>query len=404
MKVAYFSEPQLGGTFTFFQRLRPALANHGVDFHCISTVSASAIRGTQFDLMDGVDVLPLGNNLADVTKQMIEHLQKSAFDIAMVLPAADIASSNLPRYLPRTIRCVMRVPMMTRGAYAPAKAVAGHLNMIHAVSDRINNDLTGRYSIPKEQVTIIYHGVDPIDSPDSLAAKSSSGTVRLLYAGRLWDTDKGVFLLPDIMERLCLAEQDVQLTIAGGGPDAQELKRRFERAGVMDRVVMTGPLPLEKMNDYYAAADVFIFPSRFEGCGFAVLEAMAAGCAPVVSDIRGSLRVLVDDGYSGQLARVGDPAAFAQSIIALTTDRNKLREFQQKAQQRVRDRFTLDRMAAEYAESFKHVLTMHDLRQPVLSISNYVVPDAFRPTWRTWIPRPIKNIARTWMERRGISS
>lgn len=404
MKVAYFCEPQLGGTFTFFKRLRPALAAHGIDFRCVAPLPAARLKGTRFEGADGVEAMDLSDALPEATGQLIAHLQREAYDLAMVLPAADLLSSNMPAYLPRAIRCVMRVPMMTRGAYAPARAVAPHLDRIYAVSDRIRDDLTGPYRVPAAQVEVVYHGVDPAPFPDTLEHKSSSGPVRLLYAGRLWDVDKGVFLLPVMLKRLRADGVEVHLTVAGDGPDAAALERRFREAGVMDRVTLAGGLPLERMNAQYRDADVFVFPSRFEGCGFAVLEAMAASCAPVVSDIRGSLRVLVDDGRCGQLARVGDGVDFARAVRELAQDRARLAQVQQAARRRVLERFTIARMAADYAASFRRVLASPDTRAPVRPLSDYEIPRAMLPTWRTWIPRPIKNAARAWLERMGRSS
>jgi glycosyltransferase involved in cell wall biosynthesis len=405
IKLAYICEPQLGGTFTFFLRLRPALAGHGIDLRCLTTLSEERLRGTPFEGVDGVECIGCGeDDLPGATRRLVAYLTEQAYDLVMILPGTDYLSGNLPAYLPQTIRCVIRVPMMTRGAYAPTRAIAPHLNRIYAVSDRIADDLINRYGIVRDQVEVVYHGMDPALYADVLTGKTVSGTVRLLYAGRLWDIDKGVFLLPEILKKLRAEGADVQLTVAGSGPDEDELRRRFEKAGVTDRVVMMGGLPLEQMQAQFRAADIFVFPSRFEGFGFAVLEAMAAGCAPVVSDIRGSLRVIVDDGRAGGLARVGDAAGFARAINALVQDRGLLRALQEKAQARVRDRFTLDRMAACYAESLKAVLRAPDVRMAPRSLNEYELPHAFKPTWRTRIPRPVKNFLRMWMERFGISS
>jgi len=404
INVAYFCVPQIGGTFTFFRKLRPILESLDINFRCVSPISIEKFKGTRFEGAEGVDFISLSDDLATATRQLNEHLLQNNYKFVMVLPAADVLSSNLPCYLPRSIRCGMRVPMMTRGAYAPAKAVAGHLNMIYAVSDRIADDLTGSYGISREQLEIIYHGVDPVPFNDVLDRKKSGSTIKLLYAGRLWDIDKGVFLLPPMMRSLIRLGKDVHLTVAGDGEDGPELQRRFQKAGVAARVDMTGPVPLEKMNGLFENADCFIFPSRFEGCGFAVLEAMAAGCAPVVADIRGSLRVLVNDGQCGQLARVGDAGDFARAVAELVDNRDKLKEMQSAARARVLERFTLDRMAADYARSFRRLLECPDLRVPPDSIDHYKVPAAFKPTWRTLIPRPVKNLARTWLERMGISS
>lgn len=416
IKLAYICEPQLGGTFTFFLRLRPALLARGIDMRCVTPLSVEQVARTRFAGVEGLECVGAeGDGLRDAgcgmrdtlraaTGRMIDYLVEQRFDVVMVLPAADLLSSNLPAYLPRSIRCVIRVPMMTRGAYAPTQALAPHMNRIYAVSDRIRDDLVGRYGVPREQVEIVYHGIDASVFAGVLEEKRRGDPVRLLYAGRLWDIDKGVFLLPEIMRHLQAAGHPVRLVVAGSGPDEAELRRRFEHAGVMELVEMTGGLPLERMHEQFRAADIFVFPSRFEGFGFAVLEAMAAGCAPVVSDIRGSLRVIVDDGRAGLPARVGDAADFARAIGELAGDRAKLQAIQQQAWRRARETYSLERMADRYAESFRTVLGEPDRRAPVMDLADYTIPKAFQPTWRTLIPRPLKNFIRTWMERFGMSS
>lgn len=403
-RAAYFCEPQVGGTFTYFRRLRPALAARGIDFRCVAPLSAERFKGTRFEGEEGVDFIPLAADLPTATRQAIEHLRRENYALVMVLPGADPLSTQLPRYLPRSIRCAMHVPMMTRGAYVPTQALAPHLDRIVAVSDRIGDDLVRRYGLPPEQVEVIFHGVDPAPFADALDRKSTAGALRLLYAGRLCDVDKGVFLLPPMMKSLRAAGVAARLTLAGGGPDAEELRARFEKTGIRDDVELLGPVPLERMNELYRAADVFVFPSRFEGCGFAALEAMAAGCAPVMSDIRGSLRVLADAGAAGRLARVGDARDFARAIRDLAADRAELKRLQRAARERVLARFTLERMADDTARLFEEVRVATDRRAAPDSLDRYEIPAAFRPTWRTKIPRPIKNWIRTWMERLGRST
>lgn len=404
MKVAYFCEPQVGGTFTYFQLLRPALWKYGIDFRCIPPVGAERYAGSRFLQEPGVEFVSLADDLPSATQQIIEHLTRENYQLVMVLPGATLLSSSLPFYLPRSVRCVIHVPMMTRGAYVPTHALAPYLNRVYAVSDRIGDDLTRAYHLSRDLVQVIYHGVDPAPFSDALEYKSKDGPVRLLYAGRLYDVDKGVFLLPPMMKSLRASGANVHLSIAGGGPDAVELAVRFERAGVKENVSLLGPLSSGALGEEYRKSDIFVFPSRFEGCGFAALEAMAAACAPVMADIRGSLRVLAADGAAGKLARVGDAADFARTIRELSADRVELSRLQAAARQRVLERFTLDRMADETAKSFRSVCEAPDRRLQPRPIDQYEIASAFKPTWRTFVPRPIKNWIRTRMERMGRST
>lgn len=404
MKAAYFCLPHVSGTFTFFELLRPALRAHDIELRCVSLHPAERFAGTRFAGRDDVDYLSLPEDLAAATGQVIEYLLKEHYDLTISIPNNLLLAANLPRYLPRSIRSAMRVPMMTRGGYAPTAAVASHLNGILSISDRITDDMRRGYKIPDWQLHTIFHGIDPALFPDSLRPKTPSGPLRMAFAGRLSDADKGIFLFPAMLQHLKQRGVRFHMTIVGSGPDGETLSKRLHHAGVMDSVTMTGALPLPKVFDQLRHADVFIFPSRYEGCGFAVLEAMAAGCAPVASNIRGSLAAIVEDGVSGNLCRVGDAVAFATAIAKLDADRALLARLQAGAQARIQSRFTLERMVASYAEAFRQIVTGPDRRPPPLDLARYDIPSALQPGWRTRIPMPVKKFARTWLERFGFSA
>jgi len=101
------------------------------------------------------------------------------------------------------------------------------------------------------------------------------------------------------------------LLIAGAGSLLGELERLGESLGVGDRVTFAGAVDTDAVVDLLAAADVFCFPSKWEGQGNAVLEAMAAGCPVVASDI-GPLREVVGD--AGILVAPEDALALADGL------------------------------------------------------------------------------------------
>ena len=405
LKVAYFCEPQFGGTFSFFRRMRPRLAERGIDFRCVSPLSGERLAGSRFEGVDGVDDIRFPeNDLPAASEILIRHLVDNGYGAVVVLPGSDVLAVNLVRYLPRQIRTAARIPMITRGAYAPAKAIEPSVDLVFAVSHRVADDLVRRYRVPGDKVRIVYNGVDVRDMPSRRACGQNGQPFRLLYSGRLSDLDKGVLLLPEILERVRAGGIAARLAVLGNGPDKERLAAGFDRCGMLDYVDLPGNVALEKVGDYLAETDCFLLPSRFEGCPNALLEAMAAGCACVAARIRGSVDRIVEDGQSGLLAAVADAGDFARRVLELARDPVRCREMGERARRRAAERFSTGRMADGYADSLRALLAAPDRRAPARPLSRYDLPRALRPTWRTRVPPGLKNVLRKWLERFGISS
>ena len=405
-KIAYFCEPQAGGTFSFFRRMQPLLVERGIDFRCIPPVTAARLTDTPWAALDGMDAVSFPEtDLPVATGMLIEHLRQASYDAVMVLPGTDVLSANLVRYLPRSIRALARVPMITRGAYAPTQAIAAHLNRVCAVSRRVRDDLVDRYRIPQHLVEVIYNGVDVPGTLPNRSFGRSGEPFRLMYSGRIWDLDKGVLLLPDMLERVRRRGVDARLLMAGSGPDEPRLREAFARRKLDEYVQWLGGLPLDQVGMWLAQADCFVLPSRFEGCPNALLEAMAYGCPSVAARIRGSVDQIIEDGKSGFLADVASPESFATRIVALAKDPDRCARVGQAAREHVMDGFTADHTASQYAAVLQGVVSEpdHRLNEP-LALNRYHVPAMMQPTWRTRIPAPLKNWARKWLERFGISS
>jgi len=113
------------------------------------------------------------------------------------------------------------------------------------------------------------------------------------------------------------------LTVVGGDdlePDyARRVRRLVKRLGLDGRVLLRGRLDDRELRAAYDDADVFLLPSRWEGYGMAIAEAMAAGL-PVVSTTAGAIPDLVTHGESGLLAEPGDWETAGSHLRRLFTD------------------------------------------------------------------------------------
>jgi glycosyltransferase involved in cell wall biosynthesis len=151
-------------------------------------------------------------------------------------------------------------------------------------------------------------------------------------------------LAADLPHRLVLAG------LAGWGSGA--LAEAVAASGVADRVLLTGYLPEADKAALLTGADVFAYPSRYEGFGLPVLEAMACG-TPVVTTTGGSLPEVAGD--AAWLVDPGDAPALAAALAKLASDLTA----RQAASTRGRARaatFTWDRCAAETVAAYHHAL------------------------------------------------
>lgn len=129
---------------------------------------------------------------------------------------------------------------------------------------------------------------------------------RLLYVGRP-SAIKGSDLLLPIMRRL---GSDFELLLAGRWPPHQSLPSNVRKLGWLNEAAMIAQ---------YQECDALLFPSRFEGFGYAVLEAMACG-KPVITSNSSAMPELVDDGVTGVLCPMNDIDAFINACKALAID------------------------------------------------------------------------------------
>ena len=129
---------------------------------------------------------------------------------------------------------------------------------------------------------------------------------------------KGIDVLIRALAQTTGAARDWTLNLVGDGPEREALQRQVQQAGLQEQVQFLGFR--SDPQTFLLQAGVFVLPSRFEGMPNALLEAMAAGLAVVVTDASpGPLEVVVD-GVSGLVVPSDDPSAIADALDRLAAD------------------------------------------------------------------------------------
>jgi glycosyltransferase involved in cell wall biosynthesis len=403
MKCAYFVRPHLGGTYSVFTRLCSSLKENGVELRWLAAGAAGETialppegHGLQDTLRKG-DAIDQMGVLDEQTRarRMIAFLRENDFKAVFVNVLSSRFETNLVRYLPEDILRVMIVHNITPGTYAAAREIRDHVHATVGVSQRCRDDLVRNYGFDPQRILVIPHGLNRVPKDRPVAPRMvAHRPLRLLYLGRIEDNSKGVFWLPQILREL---RCPYQLTVAGDGPDLTELRHRLSEFG--DKVTFTSWVAPADIPWLVSEHDLMIMPSRFEGFGLTLIEAMSQGCPAVVSRIAGVTDLIVTHGEDGLLFAVGDSKQAARHIDLLAANPLLRVKMAKAAMVKVALAFDNDRVGKSYAALLDNLAANPPDIAPALPMAQWTMPKALHSSLRSRLPKPVKNWLREMRER-----
>ncbi len=155
----------------------------------------------------------------------------------------------------------------------------------------------------------------------------------LLYVGRL-APEKGLLTLMDSLSQVPV-ESRPRLVLVGSGPLEPQLRARAASLGL--EVQFVGFLQREDLVQRYAAADIFVLPSKSEPWGLVVNEAMEFGLPLILSSKVGCAPMLLREGLNGLAFAAGDSRALAACVERLSSDESLRRRMGLASQRIIRD-------------------------------------------------------------------
>ena len=172
-----------------------------------------------------------------------------------------------------------------------------------------------KWGVPSDKIHVIYNGVDFKESEltrEEARRKIGIPGNIIISSGRLvpW---KGFKMLVKIMPELLKISQFFRLVIIGDGPDKKQLESMVKNMGLERKVYIVGKKSREEMAVYFAAADMFVLNSGYEGFSHQILEAMAAG-VPVIASAVGGNREVIEQGRNGFLIKYNDEFNLIEAI------------------------------------------------------------------------------------------
>jgi Glycosyltransferase len=260
---------------------------------------------------------------------------------ATVVTIHDISFELFPEFFSRTALARNRILIR-----ASAKAAS----CVVTVSETSRRDIVERYGLPESRVVVIPNGVSPVFRPAEHWEPFQGGRpLRILAVGTL-EPRKNLMRLIDALR---LVSSDMAVSLRVVGPDGYQSARIRDRlsSAIESRVV--GWASESELATEYRAADVFVYPSIYEGFGLPLLEAMAAG-TPVVASTGGSIPEVAGD--AALLADPYDVAGLADAIRRIAGDGSLAAELRARALERAAS-YTWEGSAAAHAAVYRSLVS-----------------------------------------------
>lgn len=325
------------GTSTFI--LASALRRMG---HAADILVTSNDVGNDFDRArrDGWPVEAICANVRWLKKRLILCYDRLK-DYDAVLDNHSLETRMLAATLPAHIVKISIVRARLRGIILEAVYYSKGFHRLVGVSPEVvgllerEHPACGVSLVPN---AVVVHGE---------GRASLSTPLRIGYLGRYIDPQKNVEILPAIARALQGRNLRFELILRGEGALPPKTRQEFVECGLESAVRGIALVPREKVSDFYRSLSFGLFPSRDEGFGLTLAEAMGAGCVPVASDIP-SYRWILGESASRLAVPTFDPEAYAEVIGKLSADPVRYGELQEALSRRQQSCFTPEATAAGY--------------------------------------------------------
>ena len=230
-------------------------------------------------------------------------------------------------------------------------------NCEHVVvpTESVREMLAKNYGIERG-VSVVPTPVDLVKfqdiQPEKIRASFGlEGKEVLLFVGRL-SREKGLDMLLQAFILIQELRPGVRLLLLGRGPYEEALKAKQAKLGLKNLVIFAGAVPHEEVPGYYAAADLFVFPSTTETQGLVIIEAMAAGLPVVAVRAPGAVDVLTEGG--GVLTE-NKSEAFAREVVDILADSGRQKELRDEALRAV-ERYSISDATARMLNAYETTL------------------------------------------------
>ncbi|MCR5269281.1 MAG: glycosyltransferase [Lachnospiraceae bacterium] len=349
-----------GGVESWSYVIADELLKMGERVHFISDINPEIVPERFADMVSTFDIA--GEAYVETLDRMIDHL--IALSPCVVIDSWQtmtmLACAIIKRYGPvetgknTIIPCLIGIihnslPRL----YETVSAFAGSYDYACAVGRELSEHLVRDYAFPREKIC---YRPSPIIMREDFSSEARAystdpaAPIRIGYGARLVKSQKRADLLIPLIDGLVKNNVKFRLQIAGAGPLQETIRDYVRERRLEDSVEIKGLIPRDEMEAFWESQDVFINLSDYEGTSLSMLESMAAGCVPVVTDVTGVREFITEN--TGFICNLASPDEFVEKLSALSADREMMAQTGRNAAEYVRARCC----PKDYA---KHIVSLY---------------------------------------------
>jgi glycosyltransferase involved in cell wall biosynthesis len=325
---------------SFIKKMASFLLSDGYE---ISVVTPKIYRGSRyFEEQEGVrvyrfpffarDKLLIEHNEIPYFRMILYYITGALFTVYVIMrgryrlihvhwaiptgPIAVVAGAVLRKPVVVTIhgsdfRLAMNRSVLLKKLFFWVCKKARHL---HCVSEVMRREIEG-FGVHKEKISTFPMGVDEAFFEKGKNRKRDSENLSFtIVSTRNFLPIYNVSLLIRAIPLVLKEEPEVKFIIAGGGPERQNLEKEVNDLNISSHVQFLGKIPHEEMPTLLGQTDIYVSTSLSDGTSVSLLEALASGAFPVVSDIP-SNKEWISDGENGFLVPIDQEELLAKKIV-----------------------------------------------------------------------------------------
>ncbi|HDN79134.1 MAG: glycosyltransferase family 1 protein [Chloroflexi bacterium] len=375
----------VGGLGKHVMELAPALVRNGVELHLLTPAWKG---GEPYEEIEGVKVYrvqpsPDKDDIHTVAWKTNLRLEEKAQSLWDECDGFDIIHVHdwLTAFAGCALKRTRKTPLLATIHATERGRGRGHLH--GEVPEAINStewwltyeawrviccskhmawEVREYFQVPEDKIDVIPNGIstdrfDRWEGVDLTAFRNMYALPEeriVFYVGRLVH-EKGVHILIEAIPHVLARFPAAKFVIAGTGPMAGHLRHRAWELGVSQKVLFTGFIPDEDRDRLFKIADVAVFPSLYEPFGIVALEAMAARCPVVVSEV-GGLKEVVRHSETGITVYPDNVESLVWGILHTLEHPEWTRARVENAYREVVEKYNWDRIARMTVRVYRRII------------------------------------------------